>query len=378
MKRIAILGSTGSIGKNTLNIIRHLPEEFKVSTLAARSNIDLLEQQIKEFSPKLVAVFEKDKALELQKKFPGLEIVAGMEGLKAAASHSEVDFVVSAITGTLGLIPTIAAIEAKKDIGLANKEALVSGGLLVTTLAKKNKVKILPIDSEHSAIFQCLHKEKKGAIQRIILTASGGPFRTMKYDQLEVITVEHALNHPTWNMGPKVTIDSSTLMNKGLEVIEAHWLFNMPVEKISVVIHPQSIIHSMVEFVDNSIIAQLGYTDMKIPIQYAMSYPERLPGTFPAFDFTKHHTLQFFTPDTEKFRCLDLAYESLRSGGTLSCYMNAANEVLVNRFLSKQISWLDIPRKLEGLMSKHEILQIESLETILATDSLAREQAGSY
>ena len=375
MKRIAVLGCTGSIGVNTLNVIRHLPEEFQVTALAAKSNIDLLEKQIKEFSPKLVAVFEKEKAQELQKKFPNLEIIAGMEGLKAAASFSEVDFVVSAITGTLGLIPTIAALEAKKDVGLANKEALVSGGSLVMSLAKKNHVKILPIDSEHSAIFQCLHKEDKKAIKRIIVTASGGPFRTFDESKLAEITVESALKHPTWSMGPKVTIDSSTLMNKGLEVIEAHWLFDMPVDQISVVIHPQSIIHSMVEYVDNSIIAQLGYTDMKIPIQYALSYPERFQGTFPIFDFMKYPTLQFYAPDTQRFRCLDLAYESLKSGGTLPCYMNAANEVLVNRFLDKQISWLDIPRKLEELMSKHQVYPVESLETILATDSLAREEA---
>lgn len=375
MKRISILGSTGSIGTNTLNVVRHLPGEFEVIALAARSNVDLLEQQIKEFSPKLVAVYDEEKALALQKKFPSVEIIAGMEGLKAAASHSEVDFVVSAITGTLGLVPTVAAIEAKKDIGLANKEALVSGGALITALAKKNKVKIIPIDSEHSAIFQCLHKEKKSGIKRIILTASGGPFRTMKYDQLAAITVESALNHPTWKMGPKVTIDSSTLMNKGLEVIEAHWLFNMPVDQIDVVIHPQSIIHSMVEYVDNSIIAQMGYTDMKIPIQYALTYPERLPGTFPTFDFTKHHTLQFFSPDLEKFRCLGLAFESIKAGGTLPCYMNAANEVLVNRFLNKQISWLDIPRKLEDLMAKHSAQPIETLDTILMADTLARKEA---
>lgn len=377
MKKIAVLGSTGSIGTNTLNVVRHLKGEFEVVSLAAKSNIDLLEQQIKEFSPKLAAVYDKDKALELQKRCPTIEIVAGMDGLIAVATHSDVEFVVSAITGTLGLIPTLAAIEAKKDIGLANKEVMVSGGALVTSLAKKNKVKILPIDSEHNAIFQCLQKEKKGAVQRIILTASGGPFRTMKYDQLAAITVENALNHPTWSMGPKVTIDSSTLMNKGLEVIEAHWLFNMPIEKINVVIHPQSIIHSMVEFVDNSVIAQMGYTDMRIPIQYALTYPERQNGCFPIFDFMKHHTLQFFTPDTEKFRCLDLAFESLKGGGTLPCYMNAANEVLVNRFLNRQISWLDISRKLEVLMSKHNTKPIESLDCILEADELAREEAAS-
>jgi 1-deoxy-D-xylulose-5-phosphate reductoisomerase len=377
MKKIAILGSTGSIGTNTLNVIRHLKGEFEVLSLAAKSNIDLLEQQIIEFSPKVVAVYDKDKALELQKRCPKVKIVAGIEGLNEVASHSDVEFVVSAITGTLGLIPTITAIEAKKDIGLANKEVLVSGGAFVTGLAKKNKVKILPIDSEHNAIFQCLQKEKKTATKRIILTASGGPFRTMKYDQLANISVESALNHPTWSMGPKVTVDSSTLMNKGLEVIEAHWLFNMPIEKISVVIHPQSIIHSMVEFIDNSIIAQMGFTDMKIPIQYALTYPERLPGTFPPFDFMKHHTLQFFTPDTEKFRCLDLAFESLKAGGTLPGYMNAANEVLVNRFLNKQISWLDIPRKLEDLMSKHDTKSIESLDCILWADQLARQDAST-
>ena len=367
MKKVAILGSTGSIGKNTVNVIRAFPDRFQISALAAHSNIDLLEQQAKEFSPKLIAVFDASKALELKKRLPQIEILGGMEGLVAVATHG--DFVVSAITGTLGLIPTLAAIEAKKDVGLANKEALVSGGALVMSLVAKNGVNLLPIDSEHSAIFQCM--QQKESVKRIILTASGGPFRQFTSEQLASVTVEQALRHPTWSMGAKVTIDSSTLMNKGLEVIEAHWLFGVP--QIDVVVHPQSIIHSMVEYVDNSILAQMGYTDMRIPIQYALTYPERLQGPFEAFDFTKH-TLQFFAPDMEKFPCLRLAFESLKAGGTLSCYMNAANEVLVNRFLSGEISWQSIPNKLEKLMAKHEILP-PTLDNILAVDAIARQEA---
>ncbi len=373
MKRISILGSTGSIGVNTLNVIRHL--KLQIAALAAHSNIDLLEQQAKEFSPKLIAVYDESKALELKQRLPHIEVVGGIEGLKAVATHSDANFVVSAITGTLGLIPTVAAIEANKDIGLANKEALVSGGALVTALAAKHGVKLIPIDSEHSAIFQCLNGEKKESIKRLILTASGGPFRSFSQEQLEQITVDQALRHPTWTMGPKITIDSSTLMNKGLEVIEARWLFDMPVDKIDVIIHPQSIIHSMVEYVDNSIIAQMGYTDMKIPIQYALTYPDRFPGLFELFDFTKHSTLQFFAPDLARFRCLGLAFESLKVGGTLPCYMNAANEVLVSRFINRQLSWQSIGQKLELLMTKHSSQPITSLDSILYADALAREQA---
>lgn len=346
-----------------------------MTALAAKSNIDLLEAQAREFSPSLIAVYDEQKALELKRRLPHMTIESGMEGLKAVASHSEANFVVSAMTGTAGLLPTIAAIEAGKDVGLANKEALISGGAIVMSLVKKHGVKLVPIDSEHSAIFQCLNGENRAEVHRIILTSSGGPFRNFTSEQLQDVTLEQALRHPTWNMGAKVTIDSSTLMNKGLEVIEAHWLFGMPIDKIQVVIHPQSIIHSMVEFVDNAIMAQLGEPKMIIPIQYALTYPERLPGLLQPFDFLKNSTLQFFLPDTDKFRCLRLAYDAVKEGGTLPGYMNAANEILVNRFIDKRISWNDIATKLEELMSRHQTRSVSSVEDILSADTLARREA---
>lgn len=375
MKKIAIIGSTGSIGENTLKIAKHLKEEIKVVALAAKSNIDLLEKQAKEFHPELIAVYDKDKALELKKRLPGIEVIGGMEGVVAVATHSNVNFVVSAMTGTLGLIPTLSAIESGKDVGLANKEALVSGGALVMQLVKEKNVRLLPIDSEHSAIFQCLSGEKDSPIRRLILTSSGGPFRQLSKEELSKVSVDEALRHPTWVMGPKVTIDSSTLMNKGLEVIEAHFLFNMPVDQIDVVIHPQSIIHSMVEFTDNSIMAQMGVPSMIVPIQYALTYPKRKEGMMPPFDFVKHNQLQFFMPDLEKFRCLRLAYDAARAGGSLTCYMNAANEVLVNRCLERQISWNEIATKLDSLMSRHSIIKISSINDVLAIDELGRREA---
>lgn len=376
MKRIAILGSTGSIGCNALKIAKHLgPSEIKVVALAAKSNIDLLEEQAKEFFPDIIAVFDKDKALMLQKRLPKIRVVGGMEGLKAVASHVNADLVISAMVGTLALEPTVAAISAGKNIALANKEALISGGALIMALVREKGVTLIPVDSEHSAIFQCLNGENPKAIERLILTSSGGPFRTHSMEQLQQVTVESALNHPKWAMGPKITIDSSTMMNKGLEVIEAHWLFNVPVEKIDIIVHPQHLIHSMVEFVDRSIIAQMNVPDMVVPIQYAMTYPERKLGTIPKFDFIKHGTLDFFMPDMEKFRCLKLAYHAVKEGGSLPCYMNAANEVLVHRFLDRQISWIEIVSKLEHLMSKHKVAKVNSLDTVLAIDTQAREEA---
>jgi len=375
-KAIAVLGSTGSIGVNTLNVARHLGQEaIRVEVLAALQNIDLLEQQALEFKPSLIVVFDEAKARELQTRLPTYEIMSGMEGLKAAASHPHIHFVVSAITGTLGLVPTLAAIEAGKDVGLANKEALVSGGSLVMSRVKAKGVQLLPIDSEHSAIFQCLEGESKDAIGRLVLTASGGPFRSYHADQLARVTLEDALGHPTWKMGPKITIDCSTLMNKGLEMIEAHWLFGISPEKIDVVVHPQSIIHSLVEFIDGSMLAQLSEPSMTIPIQYALTYPQRVPGTHRPFDFLKHGTLQFLAPDKEKFRCLQLAYDAITVGNSLPCYMNAANEVLVNAFMQKQISWQQIGTKLEDLMQKHSIQNVRTLEDILTIDTQARHEA---
>jgi len=375
MKKIAILGSTGSIGRNTLNVARHLSNDFKVVALAARENIDLLEQQAREFHPSIIAVFQPNKALELQKRLPRQTILSGMEGLKAVAACQEAEMVISAIAGTLGLQPTIEAILAGKDVGLANKEALVSGGELVMRLVKEKGVQLLPIDSEHSAIFQCLNGEKKSSVHRIILTSSGGPFRGWTQDQLDHVTVEQALNHPTWKMGPKVTIDSSTLMNKGLEVIEARWLFNLEVDKIEVIIHPQSIIHSLVEFIDTSMLAQMGVPSMIVPIQYAMTYPNRSVGFLEPFDFVKHAKLEFFKPDLQKFRCLALAYEAIRQGGSLPCYMNAVNEILVERFLAREIGWNEIGVQLERLMNQHRIQTVDTLEDILAIDAQARGEA---
>jgi 1-deoxy-D-xylulose-5-phosphate reductoisomerase len=375
MKRLAILGSTGSIGVNALRVAEHLKDEMRVVALAAKSNIDLLEQQARQFSPEVIAVYDEDKALELQRRLPRYRILCGMQGLETAASYSGVDFVVSAISGTIGLAPTVAAIKSGKNVGLANKEALISGGSLVMSLVREKGVQLIPIDSEHSALFQCLNGENIQSVQRLILTASGGPFRTYDNEQLSQVTAEQALCHPRWKMGPKVTIDCSTLMNKGLEVIEAHWLFGMPIDKIDVVIHPQSIIHSMVEFVDNSIMAQMGETSMIIPIQYALTYPNRRPGLLSKFDFMKYANLQFFQPDLEKFSCLRLAFDAVRIGGTMPCYMNAANEVLVQRFLEQKISWLDISSKLEKLMSRHSPAKVSSLEDVYAVDSQARHEA---
>lgn len=376
MKRIAILGSTGSIGTNSLHIANHLGKEtIRVVALAAKSNIALLEQQAKQFSPEIIGVYEKEQAVILQQKLPHIQVVGGMEGLLAVASYDQADMVISAMAGTLGLAPTVAAIQSGKSVGLANKEALVSGGSLVMELARKKGVSIIPIDSEHSAIFQCLEGELTKSIQRIILTASGGPFRNFTIEQLREINVDHALRHPTWTMGPKVTIDSSTLMNKGLEVIEAHWLFGVPLDKIEVVIHPQSIIHSMVEFVDGSMLAQMSVPTMQVPIQYAMTYPKRYPGVLSPFDFTKNHTLQFYQPDVEKFRCLRLAYDAIRTGGSMPCFMNAANEVLVQRFLNKEIPWMEIATRLESLMLAHKTNAISSFDDVIAVDTLARQKA---
>lgn len=376
MKSLSILGSTGSIGKNCLAAARHLgKEKVRIVALAARSQIDLLEEQAKEFSPDIIAVYDIAKALELQKRLPHIPVLSGLEGLKTVAVYDSANLVISAMSGAIGLVPTLAAIEAKKNIGFANKEVLVSGGEIVMSLVKKQGVQLIPIDSELTAIFQCLKGEIPKAVKRILITASGGPFRLFTHEQLASVTLEHALKHPNYRMGPKVTIDSSTLMNKGLEMIEAFWLFEVPLEKIEVLVHPQQVIHSMVEFIDDSVIAQMGYTDMITPIQYAITYPQREQGTLPPFDFVKHNTLQFFPPDTDRFRCLKLAYDAVRSGGSLCCYMNAANEVLVHRFLNKEIGWKEIATRLEELMLRHSTCPVHSLEDILKIDQMARKEA---
>lgn len=376
MRNLAILGSTGSIGKNCLAVARHLGKDVvQVVALAAKSNIELLEQQAKEFQPKLVAVYDQDQALKLQRRIPNIPVLGGMEGLEAVAVHEKANLVISSISGSVGLAPTIAAIKAGKNIGFANKEVLVAGGELVMSLVRKHRIDLIPIDSELTAIFQCLKGEGAKVVQRLLITASGGPFRKFTDAQLESVTLEHALNHPNYRMGPKVTIDSSTLMNKGLEVIEAHWLFGVPLQNIEVVVHPQQIIHSMVEFIDNSMLAQMCDPDMLVPIQYAITYPKRYHGSLPPFNFARNSTLEFLTPDIDRFRCLKLAYEAVRGGGSLPCFMNAANEVLVHRFLNKQIAWKEIAYTLEKLMSRHAVKPISSLQDILEVDQLAREQA---
>jgi 1-deoxy-D-xylulose-5-phosphate reductoisomerase len=374
-KKISLLGSTGSIGVSSLQVIRHLGEGYEVSALAAHSNIDVLEQQIKEFRPKVAAVFDEDAARVLQKRVPDCPILSGLEGLKEVARFAEANFVISSMAGTSGLLPTVEAIKAGKDVALANKESLVSGGELVMKLVQEKGVRLLPVDSEHSALFQCLQGNCSSTIRRLILTASGGPFRNFTEEMLKSITVEQALNHPNWKMGPKVTIDSSTLMNKGLEVIEAYWLFGLPLEQIDVVIHPQSIIHSMIEYCDGSTMAQMGEPLMIVPIQYALTYPQRKPGLLNSFDFIRHGKLEFSFPDMNRFRCLSLAYEALKKGGSMTGYMNAANEVLVKRFIDKEIGWFEIGQKLEYLMERHSVQAVPTIESILEIDSAARRDA---
>jgi len=375
MKKIALLGSTGSIGESTLKVVRHLPSSFSIAALAAHSQIDLLAEQIIEFKPEIVCVYKQEKALELQKQFPTLHIVTGDEGLKEIVNHISVDYVLMAIVGLSALKPTIDAIEAGKPVGLASKEVLVSAGDLINKLAKKHQVPLIPIDSEHSAIFQCLEGRDPKEVKRIILTASGGPFRDHTLEQLSSVNLEQALAHPNWKMGKKVTIDSSTLLNKGLEAIEARWFFDQPPEKIEVVIHPQSLVHSFVEFIDGSLLAQISEPDMVYPIQYALSYPKREKSLFKPFDFCKNNRFDFYSPDEKKFPGLGLAFDSMKTGGSSPCYLNAANEILVDRFLNQEISWQDIAKRLEKLLSAHRVVSANSLEEILSIDQEARLEA---
>lgn len=377
MKKIALLGSTGSIGKSTVRVACSLPEEVEVTALAAYSNHELLREQIARFKPKIACIYEECHREQLQSHFPDVHIVSGASGLKEVVSHPDVDLVVMAIAGSAALTPTIEAIKAKKTIALASKEVMVAAGEYITSLAREYGVSFLPIDSEHSAIFQCMQGSRHSHVRRLILTASGGPFRLHSKERLREVTLEEALAHPTWNMGPKVTVDCSTLVNKGLELIEARWLFDIPVEKIDVVIHPQSLVHSFVEMVDGSLLAQISETDMCLPIQYALCYPERKPGLFPPFDFTKHSTMSFFAPDYERFPGLKMAYDALRAQKSYCTYFNAANEVLVERFLKKDISWCSIGHLLEKLMDSHSPVPIESLEDIHFVEAQARKEAKS-
>ncbi len=375
MRKISILGSTGSIGTQTLDVVRKNKEKFEVVAISANSSVDLLLQQIKEFKPKYVAVYDEISALKLKSMIPNdikIEVLSGMEGLKAIAALDEIDVLLTAIVGMIGLVPTLTAIKNKKDIALANKETLVCAGDLVMSEAKKHNVKILPVDSEHSAIFQCLNGEQNKEIEKIILTASGGPFRGKTKQDLLEVTKNQALKHPNWSMGRKISIDSSTLMNKGLEVIEAKWLFGVEHNQIDVVVHPQSIIHSMVQFVDSSVMAQLGCPDMRLPIQYALSYPNRTINDFERLDLAKIATLTFEKPNLETFPCLKIAYESLKMGGTYCAVLNSANEVLVNEFLEDKIGFYDIPYYIEKTLEAHNSIENPSLEDILEIDKWAR------
>ena len=376
-KKIAILGSTGSIGVNTLDIVRNSKNRFKVSGLAAGGNIALLEKQIREFKPKYAALFDEKKTSLLKKRLGRLkvEIFSGIEGLIKVASIPDTKMVVSAIVGAAGLIPTFAALKCGKDIALANKETLVIAGELFMKHSRKKRVRIIPVDSEHSAIFQCINGTTNRKIKKIILTASGGPFLTYPAKQFEKITTRKALNHPNWNMGPKITIDSATLMNKGLEVIEAHWLFGINENRIDVVIHPESIVHSMVEFIDTSIIAQMGLPDMRVPINYALNYPERVSTNLPTLNLTKTKTLTFSEPDYKKFPCLEYAFHALRIGRTMPAVLNAANEVAVQAFLSGSISFTGIPKIIKKLMRKHQPKKVRKISDIMQADLWARAEA---
>ena len=378
MKKIAILGSTGSIGTQTLEVVRN-NRDIKVVALAAGSNIRLLEQQIREFRPKLAAVWSEENAKQLRLMVRDLptKIVWGMEGLLEVAQIPESEILVTAIVGMIGIRPTVAAIRAGKNIALANKETLVTAGHIIMPLAKERKVSILPVDSEHSAIFQSLNGERQNHISKILLTASGGPFRGKKRQELEHIRPEDALKHPNWSMGRKITIDSSTLVNKGLEVMEVKWLFDVDPERIQVVVQPQSIIHSMVEFDDGAVIAQLGTPDMKLPIQYALYYPQRryLPGD--RLDFWKLSQITFEKPDTEMFRGLTLAYRALREGGSMPTVYNAANEKAVSLFLDGKIRYLDITDIIEDCMDSHLTLTSPSVEDILGVEREVYERIES-
>lgn len=370
VKNISILGSTGSIGTQTLEVVRY-NKDIKVTALAAGSNVDLIEKQIREFKPEIACLCSEEKAKELKERVKDLDvkILSGMEGLIAVATEPKAEIVVTAVVGMIGIRPTIAAMEAGKDIALANKETLVTAGHIIMPLAKKMGVKILPVDSEHSAIFQCLQGAAGNKIHKILLTASGGPFRGWKREQLEKVQVEDALKHPNWSMGHKITIDSSTMVNKGLEVMEAGWLFDVSLDQIQVVIQPASIIHSMIEYEDGAVIAQLGTPDMKLPIQYALYYPERrfLPGD--RLDFTKLREITFDVPDPETFKGLKLAYQAGKTGGSMPTVFNAANEMAVSLFLKKKIPYLTIPDMIQASMEHHKKVDAPDVDQILAAEA---------
>lgn len=374
MKNILLLGSTGSIGKQTLEIVDKHPDKFSVVGLTCKKNINLIKKQIIKYRPLAVCVDDEKDATYITKEFPNLEVFVGENGL-IQITHIECDIVLNALMGISGLAPTYEAIKCGRDIALANKETLVAGGNIIMDQARKKGVKILPVDSEHSAIFQCLEGNKSRNVRRILLTASGGPFRGKDIDYLKHVTLKQALKHPNWSMGQKITIDSATMMNKGLEVIEAYWLFGIPTDKIDVHVHPESIVHSMVEFEDTSIIAQLGLPDMKIPISLALAYPERLPLMSSGLDmFTTGANLTFERPNLSVFRCLKIAYDSIRAGGSAPVVMNGANEELVSLFLQEKINFLDIQNKLADIMEENNLKAPSDIDEIIEIDKVARRK----
>lgn len=376
MKHISLLGSTGSIGKQTLEVVAANPDKLKVRALAAHRSDELLEQQIRQFEPDIAVLSDKDAAARLAARYHGkTRILAGDEGLLAAATYDGADTVLASMVGYAGLRPTLAAIECGKNIALANKETLVAAGSLVMAAVRKHGVSLTPVDSEHSAIFQSLRGGAEKEVKRLIVTASGGPFRGKKRSELENVTLAQCLKHPNWSMGPKVTLDSSTLANKGLEVMEAHWLFDMPYDKIDVVVHPQSIVHSLVEFCDGSVIAQLGEPDMRLPIQYALSWPDRFDYSFEQLDLVKAASLTFEAPDLEAFPSLKIAVDCGKAGGTLPCAFNAANEEAVNAFLHDKIKYLDIPYITAAVTQAHDNVAEPQIEDIEQADAWARAEA---
>jgi 1-deoxy-D-xylulose-5-phosphate reductoisomerase len=381
MKRIAILGSTGSIGCSSLKVIEAHPEAYQVTALAAGKNIDLLAEQIRKFRPLVVAVLGDQEAESLKERLGGAQatrIVSGRQGFIHLATLDEVDTVISAITGAAGLVPTYAAIRAGKNIALANKETMVMAGPLVMEEAKRRGVAVLPVDSEHSAILQCLQGHARDDVRRVILTASGGPFKDFSHEEMEKATPEQALKHPNWNMGPKITVDSATLMNKGLELIEAKWLFELDIHQIHILIHPQSVVHSMVEYRDGSIIAQLGIPDMVTPISYALSYPRHVDTPLRPLDLEEVGTLRFMKPDTRKFRCLELALRAAEIGDSMPAVLNGANEVAVDLFLKGRIGFLQIPSLIERTMDAHRPFVIDRIEKVMEADAWARERAADF
>ncbi|KEO82968.1 1-deoxy-D-xylulose-5-phosphate reductoisomerase [Tumebacillus flagellatus] len=375
-RTITILGSTGSIGTSTLDVVAGNPEEYRVAALAAGNNLDLLCRQIEQFRPELVSVATEEGAQAVKSRFgSSVEVLVGQEGLVAVATHEAAEVVVTAVVGAAGLLPTLEALKKGKHIALANKETLVAAGHLVTDLAKHKGCALLPVDSEHSAIFQCLNGERRSDVERILVTASGGPFRDKTREEMAQATLQNALNHPNWAMGAKITIDSATLMNKGLEVIEAHWLFDMPYDQIDVLVHPESVVHSLVEFVDGSIMAQLGAPDMRVPIQYALTYPTRRPAQYKRLNLLEASSLHFRAPDLDRFPCLRYAYDAGRIGGSMPAVLNAANEVANALFRDERISFLDIERVNATVMERHDVLGNPSLEDILSADAWARATA---